>query len=376
LRRTLSVAALAPLVLASVTARADDYVTVRGAYYREHSTRVIQPTITVERDSPSPSGVDVKAHFLVDAITSASLAAGTAVDSVFTETRNEAGLGIRKRWSRAEATVAYAYSAESDYWAHSLGVNALGRFWGDTARVRLSLGVSLDTVTARGRTPECATPPSTSCSLNSFFGGLSYSQVLSPVLIAQVALEGAYLDGFQGNLYRSVPNFGYERLPPTRVRNALAGRVAYHLPRSRTTLRLGYRFYIDYAPDERTKQNPWDVHSHTLELRIYQPITRTFELRGSYRQYLQSKAAFWCDPVARPGCYVPESVYYSTDPKLGAMHSEYPELQVIWRAEQLAGIPVLQWLAAGTFDISYGYFIQSTAFGNAHVLQTGYTLPY
>jgi hypothetical protein len=70
------------LTAAGSTAVAGDYVIVRGAYYREASTRVIQPIVEVERESPS--GIDVGAHFLVDAITSASIAAGTSVDYVFT----------------------------------------------------------------------------------------------------------------------------------------------------------------------------------------------------------------------------------------------------------------------------------------------------
>ena len=34
-------------------ARADDYVVVRGAYYREASTRVIQPMVELQRESPT-----------------------------------------------------------------------------------------------------------------------------------------------------------------------------------------------------------------------------------------------------------------------------------------------------------------------------------
>ena len=76
MRRLAAVFGLAGLLGAFVAGpvRADDYVSVRGVYYREPSTRVIQPMVEVERDSPS--GIDVGAHFLVDAITSASLPPG------------------------------------------------------------------------------------------------------------------------------------------------------------------------------------------------------------------------------------------------------------------------------------------------------------
>jgi hypothetical protein len=371
--RILSLAAVGVALLAGA-ARADDYVTLRGAYYREPSTRVVQPTLEVERDDDS--GVDVKAHFLVDAITSASVSAGTAADSIFTETRNEAGLSVRKRWERADLGVGYKYSAESDYWSHALAASGSVRFWGDTARLGLSFGLSFDTVASRFRTPACARPPSASCSLDGIFAGLSYTQVLSPDALAQVSAEVVHLDGFQGNLYRSVPNFGYELVPDKRLRAAVAARFAYYVARTDTALRFAYRYYTDFGPGTRGPDDPWRLDSHMLEGRLYQPLSRALEVRLSYRQYFQSRAQFWCDALGQPGCYRPDAIYYSTDPKLGRVRTEYPEIKLLWLAEALSGVPVLDWLSAGTFDVSYGRYFQNTSFGNAHVLQLGYTLPY
>jgi hypothetical protein len=369
------IAAVALVTLATARARAEDYVTVRGAYYREPSTRVIQPTVEVERDSPT--GWDVKAHFLVDTITSASVSAGTTADSIFTETRNEAGIVVRKRWERSELVAGYRYSAESDYWSHALSLTGARRFWGDTARVAVTLGLSLDTLGSRFRTPECATPPSHSCPLTTTFGGLSYTQILSPVALAQASAETAYLDGFQGNLYRSVPNFGYENVPDRRLRNALGARVAYYIPSASVALRLQYRYYFDLFPGATGGGDPWRLQSHMLEGRVYRPLTRDLSVRLSYRQYWQNWSAnFWCDALVMSSCYAPGSVYYTTDPKLGHVRTEYPEVELLWQAERLRDVPVLGWLAAGTFYVSYGRYFQSTSFADAHVLQAGYTLPY
>jgi hypothetical protein len=362
------------VTLGAVRARAEDFVTVRGAYYREPSTRVIQPTVEVERDSPT--GWDVSAHFLVDTITSASVSAGTVADSIFTETRNEAALSVRRRWERSELTAGYKYSAESDYWSHALSLSGSHRFWGDTARVGASLGISFDTMSSRFRTPECATPPSHSCPLVTRFFGLSYTQILSPVLVAQASAEGAYLDGFQANLYRTVPEFGYERVPDQRLRSALAARLAYYVPRASVALRLQYRYYFDLFPGHTDGGDPWRISSHMLEVRAYRPLTRDLSARLSYRQYWQSNANFWCDALAMPTCYPPGAIFYTTDPKLGPVRTEFPELELLWQAEALRGVPVLGWLAAGTFQISYGRYFQSTSFANAHVLQAGYTMPY
>ncbi len=375
-RAALGLAAALSLTF-SIPARGDQ-VTVRGAYYREPSTRVIQPVVEVQKDLPD--GFDIDAHYLVDAITSASAAAGTTVDSIFTEIRNEVGLAAGKTWDRTRATLAYRYSAESDYWSHGLGGSLSQRFWQDTATVALSLGVSLDTMSARGRTPACATPPSTSCPLDSYFGGLGYTQVLSPVSIMQLSAETAYLRGFQGNLYRLVPSLGYEVPPNRRLRNAVAIRFAAYHPASSTGFQFHYRFYWDFYPgNAETADDPWLIRAHTFEVRLYHKLSRNLEARLLFREHLQNHADFWCDTNANPACYQSGTVspsYYSTDPKLGGLHTEYPEVKLLWDAERLRGVRFWGWFAAGTFEIGYGYYMQSDAFGNAHVLQAGYTMPY
>ena len=364
------------MLVVCAEARAEDYVSVRGAYYRETSTRVIQPMVEVERDSPG-QGVDVTAHYLVDAITSASASAGVGVDSLFTEIRNDVGLAIRKRWERTDASIGYRYSSESDYWSHSFGGSVDHRFWGDTAQLSLALGVNLDSLTARGRTPYCAAAGSFSCSLDGYYGGLTYTQVWSPVLITQVSGESLFLDGFQGNVYRSVPNFGYERLPSERLRLAASGRVAYYMPSMSTGIQFQYRYYHDLWPGSSPSgSDPWNINGHTFELRVSHEIARDFEVRLSYRQYFQDSASFWCDALVRTDCYGQGAIWYSTDPKLGSMHTEYPEVKVFWEAERLANVPVLRWFARGTFEISYGVYFQSTGFGDAKLLQAGYRMPY
>src|SRR6185437_10485932 len=101
------------MAIPSVAVRADGDVTIRGAYYRESSTRVIQPVVAINHNLPG--GFDVHTTYLLDAITSASANAGTAKDSIFTELRNEVSLGVGKTWNKTRATLGYIYSAESDY---------------------------------------------------------------------------------------------------------------------------------------------------------------------------------------------------------------------------------------------------------------------
>jgi hypothetical protein len=377
-------------------AEANDYVVVRGAYYREASTRVIQPMVELQREAPG-TGVDVAAHFLVDAITSASIAAGTAVDNVFTEIRDEVGLRVRKRWQRSDMALSYRYSAESDYWSHGVAASFGHRFWEDTASVRLSVGRSFDAVTANGRMPVCrpGQDPMRSCDLNVWFGGISYSQVLSPVAIAQVSYEAAYVEGYQGNPYRMVSSLmRYEHVPERRMRNAITPRIAYYLPGSGTGFQLNYRFYFDYYPGDpgtRGAGDPWNIFARTIEARVYQQLLPSLEARVLFRYYRQNHAQFWCDAATRPvgiptdfclvntdppAGYPSDAVYYAADPKLGPVVTQYPEMQLVWQADALRDVPFLRWFSAGAFEISYGYYFQNTSFGGAHLLQTGYRLAY
>ena len=377
----LCLVALAGALLSRSAVHAEDRVTIRGAYYREPSTRVIQPVVEITKDLPQ--GFDVNAHYLVDTITSASAAAGTAVDNIFTEIRSEVGLGVGKTWDRTRATLSYKYSAESDYWSHALWASLSRTFWGNTATVGAFGGFSLDSVGGfRSRKPDCLAAGETSCPLNSAFGGLGYTQVLSPLAVAQINLDGAYLNGFLANPYRVVPN-GSEKYPDQRLRTAVSVRGAYYFPGIETGLQVQYRYYRDFYPDglpAGVSADPWGLSAHTIEGRIYHRLSRDLEVRFLYRQYFQQPPAFWCDVPANVGCSptsVPVSTTYaSSDPAIGPLHTEYPEVKLMWDAASWESIPFFRWFAAGTFEISYGRYFQNNSFGDAHVLQTGYSMPY
>jgi hypothetical protein len=345
-------------------ARADNHVTVRGAYYRETSTRVVQPVVEVEGDLPG--GFGLKAQYLLDAITSASVAAGTSADSIFTEVRNEVALVAGWTGERERLTLGYRYSAESDYWSHGIAASGYVRLWGDSATLAAALGAGFDGAWPRARTPNCPTADQLICRLRSYFVGLGYTQIWSPTLLSQLGVEIAYLDGFQASLYRAVPNLGYENLPSTRLRVVWTPRVAYYLPHSQTGLQLHYRYYRD----------DWSVSAHMVEGRVYQSLSRDLEVRASYRFYSQTPSNFWCDWMARPDCYGPAATVYTADPKLQHVATSMPELKLTWDAVRLRGVPFVGWFSEGSFEISYARLIQNTAFGGAHLLQMGYTLPY
>jgi hypothetical protein len=388
---------VAATALSSGLAWADNHVTLRTVYYREPSTRVVQPVVEVEKDLPG--GFDVNTHALVDAITSASAASGTATDDIFTEVRDQAGIRVGKNWSRARGTLAYSYSAESDYWSHILAAGASFRLWGDTATLSLSMGAGFDEVGKRvqGAAPTPALGPgdpcvpngTRHCPLHQRFAGIGYSQVLSPTLLVQAGYEMTLLDGYLASVYRQVPSKGVEVVPDHRWRNALAARVAKYYPEIGVGLQLHYRYYWDtffkyaggvvpiFAKDPLAMgTDPWRVKSHTVEGRAYKSLGRDIEARLTYRYYSQGAAAFWCDLGAPSNSCYASSLLYTSDPKLSPVSTQLLEGKLYWDATRWRGLPVAGWFAAGTFEVSYGYYWQSTSYVGAHILQAGYTIPY
>jgi hypothetical protein len=364
---------------------ADGHVAMRGQYYREPSTRVVQPVIEVAKDLPA--GFDVSAHYLLDAITSASAASGPSGDNIFTEYRNESGLAVGKSWSRIRVGAAYRYSAESDYWSHSFMLSAALRTWGDTGTLALSAGIGFDQV-GRRTAPNAFTPAGAvcpaagTCPLDSRFGGIGYSQVLSPTLLVQAGYELVWLDGYLGSPYRAVTLLPGQVLPEmapnNRVRNAVSARAAKYFRRTGTGLQLHYRYYFDLYAGGMSYPNgdPWKLRSHTVEMRLFQMLSSDLELRLTGRYYSQGAANFWCDQGGNPSCYVGAQIYTS-EPQLTPFRTTFLEAKLYWEAIRWRDLPFLGWFAAGTFELSYGRFLQSTkTFGTAHVVQTGYSLPF
>jgi len=356
-------APLVALVVLASPARAEDRVTVRGAYYREPSTKVVQPMVEVTKDLPG--GFDVAAHGLVDAITSPSVATGVMGDNIFTEHRKEAGLSVGKTIRRTHLALSYRQSREPDYIAHAVGLQTAQGIWENSGTIAFNVAYSHDTL-----------GPFLNHSLDVAFAGVSYEQALSPVLLAQVGYELSYVNGYLCNPYEPT---GRPECPQQRVRHAAVARVARYFPQVAAGVQLYYRFYYDQWWDPRP--DPWGLTAHSIEGRLYQEIGPHVEVRVSYRYHTQGWAQFaFCsrDPsrAADPACGPEILVFHTGDEKFGPLRTQLAELQLTWEARALEGLPVLGWFALGAFEISYGRYFQTTHYQNAHLLQTGYSLPF
>jgi hypothetical protein len=369
-------------------ARADEIV-FRGNYWRDRNTRVLQPQAEITQELKS--GTLIGAHYLLDAITSASQSAGALRDEPFTELRHEFGVRLGQRIGPALLGASYSYSSESDYWAHMASLSAAVDLFQKNTTLALSLAYNHDTV-GRRMGP---TSYGVLGSLDALHVILGWSQVLTKNMLLNFNYDlsivgfGDKDNGYQANAYRMV-NLGGSPAPDTlpfqRIRHALSAGIHFAIPLDNSVVpylafRPSYRFYVD----------DWSVIAHTPELRTFLPLGPT-ELRLTGRFYRQGQASFWND-LGDGVPFYPSNVgkecsactsdtvragkYYTADPKLSTFDVYFVEVRLLVKLQFLR--PLSKKLSFGFVEGSYGYYINErwahTTFGNAHVAGLTFTFP-
>jgi hypothetical protein len=387
----LVVAAAVTFATAAAWAQATGSVTVRGNYWRDRNTRVIQPEVSIIKEAPS--GTIVGAHYLLDTITSASVAAGVLRDQPFTELRNEGGFTVGQHLGPALLSGSYSYSSESDYWAHTAALRLQLDLFQRNTTLDVSLAYGNDRVALR-MGPTIYNPLG---GLQRVLGLVNLTQIFSPTLLGTLTYDidvegfGTAQNGWQSNPYRSVNVGGAparEVVPYQRIRQSVSVAAHWYIPTHirlmpYLILRPSYRFYFD----------DWGITSHTPELRTYIPIGPT-ELRISARYYSQTQASFWNDVDGVPAypsgmglhcttCFnasVRQGLYYTADPKLSNFSAEFLEVRLLVKLRGLGlyRVPGLVWFSSGFVELSYGHYFNGgyahRAFGDAEV--AGLTLSW
>lgn len=374
-------------------ALAQGALTLRGNYWRDRNTRVVQPAIELSKELPS--GTVVGAHYLLDAITSASVAAGVIRDQPFTELRNEAGASIGQRIGPALISGGYSYSSESDYWAHTASLGVLLELFQKNTTLGATLAYGNDKVAQR-MGPTNYNPVG---GLQTVRAIVNLTQTLTPRLLAVASYEigclgfGSAQNGWLANPYRTV-NLGgapsRELTPYQRIRQAATGALHWMIP-----LRIRLMPYLAIRPAFRLYWDDWGIVSEAPELRLYVPVGPV-EWRVTGRYYHQNSVSFWSDDGVRPSypagvqglhcttCTLASSqkgLWYTSDPKLGAFTSEFFELRLLIKLNAIANwrrLPGAAWLGSGILELSYGHYFNGgyahTAFGDAEV--AGLTLSW
>jgi len=129
----------------------------------------------------------------------------------------------------------------------------------------------------------------------------SWTQILSAVNLASVSYGFTYQAGTLENTWNSVPirflpgqmkpsvtasvkQYRYpEVFPDQRERHAVAIQFAQHIPRTRSSIHLGYRYYRD----------DFGLSAHSGEVKAFQYLVPWIFLRGSYRVHTQNGVDFY-----------------------------------------------------------------------------------
>lgn len=374
MRLQLTLAVLAAAAALGGAAHADGSVSARGVYYKERATRVMQPML----DSVFELGARgiVTAHFLVDAITSASASAGSAEAMPFTETRLEGGGSYSHLLEVGETPVRVGvegrYSTEPDYKSFYAGARGEAELAQKNTTVGLGFGVGRDTIgtstdgglgqlmlvcePGANETPQCA--------LGTYAAFASVSQIVTRNAIVSASYDIVALRGYTANPYRNAivgegleASLVRETHPTERLRQAYAVSGRYFFPQTETTLIAAYRYYRDN----------WRVFAHTPEVRGVQQIGDFVDATLRYRFHTQDKAFFYQERYPFSQKYVSDDVKLSTftthlvEAKLG-IYGEVFELEGRWGGARVEAI--------------LSYMVQNNRFGNAITAHAALTVPF
>lgn len=329
-----------PLVLVASTVRADGWIGLSGNYYKERSTRVIEPIITGRVNLPHDVQLDL--GYAVDQVTSAS-SATTVTDELFNEYRHELRVAARIRlWELLTPGLRFRFSRESDYTSINFGGDLSLDLFDKTTTLSAFAQYQTDTITQRERA-------GFRDGLDTLALGVSGTQVINKYMIGGLSAEVQLLDGYQENPYRP------ETHPRDRTRWAFSGWLAGRVPVSRTTVRGQYRFYVD----------SWDLVGHTVELKVTQEILPGLEIAPLVRVYSQSGVFF----VSLTDNFV------TFDPKLFQFASRTYGAQISWQQRWLRGT-WLDPLADAWIEPAYYYLDTEIQYGAAHIAQLNGYIPW
>lgn len=351
--------ALTVAAAASGPAQADGEIQVRGAYYKEKATRVVQPMTDVRLDVGADT--EITAHFLVDSITSASVASG-AGDDAFTENRLEGGGSLTHRRATYDLGLFFRYSDEPDYKSLFGGIRSTAELGQKNTTIGWTLALGRDRITNAGaQDPDgMAQFEPVEGDVTTVLGSLSLGQVLTPTVMVAATYDLIFSEGFLENPYRFVAVAGEsmaEEVPESRVRHALFGSVRAFVPQTETTLIAGYRLYLD----------DWDLLGHTPDVRIVQQIVPDFDIHARYRYHRQNSASFFREVYDQPDRFITDDIKLSAFTSHTVAVRLESALSVVGFTGRMAGVRA---------DLLLQYIAQNNRFGDAYVAQFGLEIPF
>lgn len=299
---------LAIALVAIGTARADTSFTSKVQVYADSDhTTVVSPLVQGTADVTPTTSVNL--GYVADIVSSASVDIVTqASPTTIHDTRQQVSGGFSHSFGSLTWHAEYLYSHENDYLSNNISTGVEKELFDKNTTLSLGYALSLDDV---GR----AHDENFSKSLTEQSAAASWTQILSPVLIAQLTYELGNSSGFQSSPYRFVPVrasldaapelWVMETDPDERWRNAIVIAANRAIGES-SAIQGDYRFYFD----------DWGITSHTIGARYFVHLTPELELRLRERFYTQTGATFYQDN------YSSVQKYMTYDRELSPLWSE------------------------------------------------------
>lgn len=322
----------------------------------------------------------VDAHFLADAITSASTSAGSVNAEPFTEIRYQGGGGYTHNFGAVRLNGSARYSTESDYDSLFGGLRGELDLNDKLTTVGLGFGYAHDTISGGPSSglgtlmlkcdalsdPGLTSSRTLTCNLDSYSVFGSANHIVNKNLVVGASLDIAWLRGYQSNQYRSAVVGDmtlFEQHPNKRTRQAYAVFGRYFVEASKTTVIGIYRYYRDNWLDT----DAIGAGAHTPEVRVVQELGDTVDAAIRYRYHTQLGADFY-----QPR-YEDEQTFRSDDVKLSAFSTHLIEGKLGLYGETFG----LEDTWGGMrVEALLQYFIQNNRFGNAITAQLALTVPF
>ena len=324
--------ALAAVATCPSSLRADDLAAAFYARADTDHTTVVSPRVRLGQSLGENTRVDVT--YTADVWTSASVdvRASASVHPIW-EQRDELNVTVSQTWDLLRVYGGYRVSLEPDYTSHGVNLGMSADLASKAARLDVGLRALADTV-GRAANPEFAR------AVAAYTGNVTFTQLIDPMMLAQLTYELSHVRGYQSSPYRFVgigpaaTGFGCrgasvclpEYVPSTRSRHAFTLMLRRALGDS-FALGLSYRFYID----------DWSLISHTAlgELTLTAAEHTLLSLR--YRAYRQGSADFYRERYLEENVQSSYGGFRTRDRELSSLtyHRASLELeQELWSDDQ------------------------------------------
>ena len=302
----LAVALVASCVASVAHAQPESGVRARASVYQDDDYTTVVTT-AVEASGAIGETAAVRAGYLVDVTSSASVDVVSAATDRWTERRDEYRAGTDLFVGDAVLSADYVRSVEPDWDSHRIvGGGAIDLAQRATT-ISLGGGVILNDV---GRADEDGSQGAFSRTQNAYVLNARLTQVLSPEALLSVGYSAQWVEGFQSSPYRFVrvgPTHVYPEMhPEQRHRHAVVAQLRYALS-----------FDLSLGLDERVYVDSWGVVGTTTAVTLAFEASDTVDLWLRNRFHYQAAAWFYEDEYTEPRQYM------SSDRELATFFDDY-----------------------------------------------------